>query len=345
MLVALGVLLGGGYAVYAIGLSTLKAQFAPPPDYTGNGTGSVVVQVRQGDAASDIGNTLVAAHVVKSQEAFADAADADPDSRGIQVGFYQMKHKMSAQAALAILVDPANMMQDTVAIPEGWTVRQIVAQLARDTRFSRAQFEKVLRRPDAIGLPSYAGGKPEGYLFPATYEIPPDATPQSINKIMVDRFDEAATKSGLQKYARRVGYSPHDVMTVASLVQAEARFDKDFPKVARVIYNRLHEKMKLQFDSTVHYAVGKDGSVGTSARDRASSSPFNTYRRKGLPPTPIASPGDKALRAALHPAHGSWLYFVTTNPDTGVTKFATSYKKHLRNKAEFDRWCARSDHC
>jgi UPF0755 protein len=162
---------------------------------------------------------------------------------------------------------------------------------------------------------------------------------------MVDRFEESADELGLKAGAADLGVSPHDVVVVASLIQAEARFDKDFAKVSRVIYNRLAKDMPLQFDSTVHYAVGKDGSVGTSDSDRNVDSPYNTYEVTGLPPTPIDSPGAKALRAALEPAAGDWLYFVTTNPDTGETKFAESYREHLRNKAEFDQWCAESDHC
>jgi UPF0755 protein len=103
--------------------------------------------------------------------------------------------------------------------------------------------------------------------------------------------------------------------------------------------------MPLQFDSTVHYATGKDGSVGTSDDARSSSSPYNTYKVTGLPPTPIAAPGEQAIRAALNPAPGSWLYFVTTNPDTGETKFATSFAGHQRNVRDFEQWCADSDKC
>jgi UPF0755 protein len=163
--------------------------------------------------------------------------------------------------------------------------------------------------------------------------------------MMVKRYREAATGLDLVQKAGDIGLSPHDVVTVASLIQAEARFDQDFSKIARVIYNRLENDMALQFDSTVHYAVGKDGSVGTSSSDRESSSPYNTYKVTGLPPTPISAPGDKAIEAALNPAQGDWLYFVTTNPDTGETKFATSYDDHLKNKQEFDQWCAESDGC
>jgi UPF0755 protein len=342
---ALAVLLGGAYFVYDRGLSALRDQFAPPPDYKGTGSGSVVVEVQEGDNATDIGGTLVKADVVKSVEAFADAAKADPASTGIQVGFYAMHKRMSAESALDILVEPDNMVQDAVTLREGLTVEEIVGTLADETDFSARQFEKVLRRPGAVGLPSYAEGNPEGYLFPATYMVQPNATPRSILTMMVDRFKEAAEKLDLVGESRRLGVSPHDVMTVASLVQAEARFDQDFPKVSRVIYNRLEEPMRLQFDSTVHYAVGKDGGVGTSDDDRSSESEYNTYKHSGLPPTPIMAPGEQAIDAALNPADGPWLYFVTTNPDTGVTKFAETYEEHLRNKAEFDKWCASSSNC
>jgi UPF0755 protein len=345
VLLSLGVLLGGAYAAYYFGAAALKDRFSHPDDYDGEGTGLVVVEVKDGEKATDIASTLVDKDVVKSAEAFTEEARNDPESVGIQVGFYEMRRQMSAESALAILVDPDNRVRSTVTIPEGYTVKEIVATLAKKTDFSVKQYNRVLRNPSALGLPAYANGNPEGYLFPATYELAPTATPRSILANMVKRYEEAAAKLGLADKARALGYTPHDVVTVASLVQAEARYDKDFTKVARVIYNRLEQNMPLQFDSTVHYAVGKDGSVGTSDADRSSSSPYNTYKVTGLPPTPISAPGEQAIEAALNPAPGTWLYFVTTNPDTGETKFATSYSDHLRNKREFDEWCAQSDSC
>jgi UPF0755 protein len=139
--------------------------------------------------------------------------------------------------------------------------------------------------------------------------------------------------------------SPQEVVTVASIVQSEARNASDFPKVARVIYNRLDRGMPLQMDSTVHYAVGKSGQLTTTDEDRASSSPYNTYRFPGLPPGPIASPGDAALKAALHPADGDWIYFVTVNPDTGETKFAVTNAQHQRNVAQLREFCRQSPKC
>lgn len=345
VLLALAVLLGGGYFAYDKGVSALRERFEPAPDYKGTGSGSVLIEVQEGESAGDIGATLVENDVVKSVEAFTSAARANPASTGIQVGFYEMRQQMSAESALDILIEPANMVQSAVTLREGLTVQQIIGVLAKETDFSARQFEKVLRRPAAIGLPSYANGNAEGYLFPATYQLPPNATPKSILTMMVDRFNQAAEDLDLVAEAESLGVSPHDVMTVASLVQAEARFDKDFPKVSRVIYNRLEEPMPLQFDSTVHYAVGRDGGVGTSDDDRDSDSEYNTYKHAGLPPTPIMAPGEQAIEAALNPADGPWLYFVTTNPDTGVTKFAEGYDEHLQNKQEFDEWCASSANC
>ena len=345
VLLALAILVGGAYLLLNIGAEALKEQFRPPEDYSGTGAGSVVVEVKEGDAASDIAVALFAHDVVKSKEAFTEAATDEAASLGIQVGAYEMKKQMSATAALDILIDPDNMMQNTVAFPEGWTVEQIVAQLAKHTDFSAKQYNKVLLKPESIGLPSYAGGNPEGYLFPATYQVRPNSTPKDILTMMVERYQEAATDLDLEADAEALGISAQEVMTVASLIQAEARFDKDFAKVSRVIYNRLAEPMALQFDSTVHYAVGKDGGVGTSDDDRNIDSPYNTYKYAGLPPTPILAPGEQALEAALNPVKGPWLYFVTTDPDTGETKFAETYREHLRNKAEFGTWCAQSDNC
>ena len=345
VVLAVGVLLGGAFAAYYFGAAALKDRFSHPDDYEGEGTGKVLVEVKDGEAASDIASTLVEKDVVKSVEAFTEEARNNPESVGIQVGFYELRKQMSAESAMAILVDPGNRVRNTVTIPEGYTVKQIVATLAKNTDFSARQYNRVLQDPSKIGLPDYARGNPEGFLFPATYELPPNATPRSVLTTMVKRYEEAAGKLDLADKAEALGRTPYEVLTVASLVQAEARFDKDFTKVARVIYNRLDEGMPLQFDSTVHYAVGKDGSVGTSDEDRNSSSPYNTYKVTGLPPSPISAPGEQAIEAALNPASGSWLYFVTTNPDTGETKFATSYKDHLKNKREFDRWCAESDSC
>ena len=316
-LIALAVLLGVGYLAFAFGLSALKGWLSPPDDYKGAGSGQVLVEVQEGQAAIDIAATLFDKQVVKSREAFTDAAREDPASVGIQAGFYQMKQHMSAKSALAVLVDPENRMRSVVTIPEGYTVEQIVAALAKRTDFAKGRYDEVLAEPAAIGLPVYAEGNPEGYLFPATYEVPPKSTPRSVLTMMVRRFQEAAKDQDLVRDAEAIGRSPHDVMTVASLVQAEARNAEDFSRVARVIYNRLSKGMRLQFDSTVHYAVGKDGSVSTSQHrptvrlavqhlsgDRTAADTDLGTRRAGDQGRAPPGIGDLAVLRHHQPGHG-----------------------------------------
>ena len=339
VLIAFAVLLGGGYVVYSVGISALKDKLSPPPDYSGSGTGRAVVEVKRGDSSADIADTLVRRQVVKSRDAFTHAARNDPKSVGIQVGFYRMRKRMSAKAALALLVDPDNRIRNVVTVPEGLRVDQIVDLLVHKTDFSRRRYNRVLAHPGRLGLPSYAHGRPEGYLFPATYEIAPGATPQSLLKAMVKRYDAAAADLHLTTRAQALGRSPHDVMTVASIVQAEGRLTKDFPKIARVLYNRLNKGKPLQLDTTIVYIFKSEGKLTTTRQQRRSSSPYNTYTHPGLPPTPINSPGATAIKAALSPAGGRWLYFVTTDPSSGAMSFADTYAQHLRNVRKFRAYC------
>jgi UPF0755 protein len=339
VLVALAVLVGGGVLAYSYGLSALKDTLRPPADYHGEGTGRVIVEVKPGDAASAIGSTLVAKGVVKSRDAFTDAAKNDPKSVGIQVGYYPLRHKMSANAALKQLVDPQNRIRNTVTVPEGLRTDQVVDLLVSKTKFSKADYDKVLADSKQLGLPSYAKGNPEGYLFPATYELSPDATPRSILRAMVVRYGTAVHDLDLDKKAAALGYDAHDVMTVASIVQAEGRLSDDFPKIARVIYNRLDKKKPLQLDTSIVYIFKTKGKLTTTSQQRSVDSPYNTYRHAGLPPTPIAAPGEKAIKAALKPTDGPWLYFVTTNPSNGAMSFARTYKQHQRNVRKFQTYC------
>jgi len=351
VIIAFGVLLGGGYFAATTGIEAIKDRFnlSPPADYDGPGQGKVVVEVQEGDTAGDIARTLRDKDVVASVEAFTEAAMQNPDSTGIQVGFYELQRQMPAAEALDVLVDPSNLIQSALTIPEGWRVEQIVERLAAETDFSKRQYDRLLRQAGKIGLPDYAGGNPEGYLFPATYSIPPDATPRSILTQMVERWREAAEDAGLEEAAQRLGYTPAELMTVASLVEAEANRDEDRFKVARVIYNRLETDATnglLQIDAAVNYAHDRDLGVGLTLDDLEIDSPYNTYKNPGLPPTPIEAPGDKAIEAAANPAEGPWVYYVTVNLRTGETKFTEDYDEFLRFKDEFKQYCAtESDNC
>jgi len=298
-----------------------------------------------------MGRGLKDAGVVASVQAFLNAAAGEPGASAIQVGFYQFKKQMAAADALDILLDPDNILKDTITIPEGLRVVDIVELLAKNSDFSKQQFQTVLDNPEKLGLPDYAEGNPEGYLFPSTYDFGPDATPTSMLVAMVDRWEQAAAEADLEGAAAALGYTPHELMTVASLVEAEASRQEDRGKVARVIYNRIENPGTagtvglLQIDATINYAIGRDLGFAISPEDREFVSPYNTYVSEGLPPGPIEAPGDAAIAAAGNPTEGDWYYYVTVNLRTGETKFATSYDEFLTYDAEFDAYCETSDAC
>ena len=348
VLVVLGGLVGGGAFLFFAGMDRVRDMLQGPEDYPGPGTGSVVFEVAEGDTSAVIGRNLKEAGVVKSVEAFTEAAEKESRSRAIQVGFYQLRERMPAADALAVLVDPANLVQSSVTIPEGLRVEDTIKVLAKKTGIPLRQFRRALDRPKALGLPAYAKGNAEGYLFPATYAFPPNANATQVLSSMVERWRQAADEADLEESAKKLGYTPGELMIVASLVESEANREQDRGKVARVIYNRLETDATgglLQIDATVNYALGRDLGLGLTTEDLDVDSPYNTRKYPGLPPGPIESPGDEAIEAAANPTEGDWVYYVTVNLDTGETKFAEDYNDFLAYKRELKQWCSGSDRC
>ena len=339
-------LIGGGlYYAGSYGFDKLKEHFAAAPDYTGPGTGSVVFEVKKGDSVAAMGRGLRKADVVKSVDSFVEAARKEPRASSIQVGFYQLKKQMKSSDALATLVQPDNMIQTTVTVPEGSRASSIVSRIAKETDFKKAQLERLLQQPGRLGLPATAKGNPEGYLYPATYVVTPDMSALDLLRQMVAKTVAVEKDLDLATKAEAVGMTPEEVLTTASILEFEANRDEDYPKVARAIYNRLDTGMPLQSDATVAYANDKSGTVYTSDAERALDSPYNTYKNTGLPPGPIGSPGEKTIRAALSPSSGDQLFWVVVNLRTGETRYADSYAGHLKNVALFRKYCQTSDAC
>jgi UPF0755 protein len=225
-----------------------------------------------------------------------------------------------------------------LAIKEGLRLSDILKQLSTATGKPLKEFERAARDGRALGLPAYAKGSLEGFVLPSNYEISSRLSPGEILAEMVARSNRLAEDIDLVDGARRVGRTPLEILTIASIIQAEADRKLDMPKISRVIHNRLNHKpaMRLELDSTVMYGLNKYG-ISASLEDLRSRSPYNTYARLGLPPGPICNPGYDAVKAALKPATGPWLWFVTTDPKKGVTKFAGSEFEFLKLKEEFDR--------
>jgi UPF0755 protein len=307
-----------------------------PADYSGNGTGSLVVQVASGDSPTSLAPKLMKLGVVASTRAFILAAEHSTSGAGLLPGFYGMHEHMKASLAYALLVNPANMVQVKVTIPEGWRLSQTTSYLGAKSGITASAYAKALKDPAALGLPSFANGKPEGYLFPATYAVVPHESATGVLKAMVKAFNAEAVKANLITGSQHVGLTPGQVITMASLVQAEGGRLADYPKIARVIYNRLKQGIPLELDSTVLYGLDTFGIIATN-KQLQSPSPYNTYKHKGLTPGPIDSPGHAAIEAVLHPATGNWIYFVTVNPKTGETKFTSSQQQFLQFRQELEQ--------
>ena len=344
LVVAIALVAVAAFAAYTV-LRPVVDGFLASNDYPGPGSGQVQVVVNDGDTGRTIGATLQKAGVVKSAKAFADAAAADPRAASIQPGTYTLRLKMNAKDALAVLLASTSRTVPRVTIREGLWKSEIFAALSQGTGTPLADYQAAEKDPGSLGLPAVAKGNLEGWLFPATYEFPAKATAVDQLKTMVAKAVEVLNSSGV---------APADIertLIVASIVEGEVSGAADRGKVARVIENRLASTGAptfglLQMDSTVHFAVQKRGKAGTSDADRNNPSPYNTYKHPGLPPGPINSPGEASITAAAHPTPGGWLFFVTVDPDTGQTKFATTQAEHDRNVQEFQAWCkTHSDRC
>jgi UPF0755 protein len=319
-LILAGIIGGGGYYGYRWANDALV-----PDDYTGKGTEEVVFEVKDGQIASDVAQELERQGVVASARAFTNAIGNAGKSDALQPGTYKVRKKMPAADVVKLLLDPKQQVLMKVRLAEGLRLSDIYTKLAEQTGLDRKKFEAAAKNADNLDLPAYAKGKLEGYAFPATYDFPPKATAGDVLARMVQRFHQAAEKADLVGGAKSLGHTPHEIVTIASIIQAEAGRHEDMPKIARVIYNRLNREppMTLSMDSTVMYAWKRYRTTATHA-ELEIKSPYNTYKNYGLPPGPITNPGDHAIEAALNPAKGSWLFFVATDPKSKVTEFATT---------------------
>ncbi len=321
--VLLSLLVLGGLVVgIVLGVQALL-RLTEAEDYTGEGTGTVEIRVSQGDTLSDIARTLAEADVIASTRPFVNAAEGRPEATGIQPGVYGLRSQMSGQAALDLLLGEGSRLVTRVTIPEGLTVARVLERIATETGRPIEELQAAAADVTALGLPAYAGGQLEGYLFPATYDVDPDQTPADVLRSMVQQFTTVAGGLQLEARAAALGRTPAEIVTVASMIQSETRLDAERPDVAQVIYNRLGQGIPLGIDATLAYGLGKSGNDLTVS-DLRTDSPYNSRTRVGLPPTPISSPGEASLEAALVPTTGDLLYYVLQN-DEGAHFFTADY--------------------
>lgn len=336
VLVLVGGIGGGGFYVWKTFEPQIRSVMGwqEPIDYEGDGSGEALVSISEGDTGTDIARTLKNSGVTKTTEAFYELLITQPSEPVFHPGVYQLAKKMSAQSALTALLDPKNKIERTVLLREGITGPEILAELSAGTEIPVEEFQAAVADPTIYGVPAEAVSI-EGWLFPALYTFDPGLSAQQVIQILVDRTITSLDDAGVPPADRE------RILTIASIIEREARLEDDFYKVSRVIQNRLAIDMKLEMDSTAQYTdTAKSGSVWSSKEALESDNPWNTYQRTGLPVGPIASPGDTAIKAAMSPADGPWLFFVTVNLDTGETIFTTTVNEHDAAVKQLRTWCA-----
>lgn len=279
----------------------------------------VEIPISQGSSGSTIAKLLFTSGVIQSSQSFFKLAVIDDRASRIAPGIHLLNKEISAEQALLQLLDPKRI-PNLVRVFEGaWNSE--IYDLLEKSGFKR---KEILKASEQVRLPSKYSSL-EGLLFPAQYSFPEGSTAVNALQAMVDNFEVKTSEIALTNDSK---LSAQQLIIVASIIQAEGDTN-DFAKISRVIRNRLSIGMPLQMDSTIHYVKKVRGSVFLSTQSTLLKSPYNTYRKYGLPPGPIGNPGIDALRAAVNPADGEWLYFITVSP--GDTRFTS-------NISEFNTW-------
>jgi len=348
--VLLAIVLGGGYY--------LISNVIGGSDFDGPGRGDVIVKVAGGDSTTEIGNTLSDRGVVGSAKAFTRAAADEERIRSVQPGYYRMRVEMSGAAAVSLLLDPASrvgaleikgglQLDDTRGANDAITpgVLSLISKATcadlngRSTCIPVEDLQAAMAGTDPaqLGVPEWAMDdvrkavpirRLEGLLVPGRYDVEPGTPAADVLRSLLAVSTARLEAANLVKAADGTGYTPYEILVIASLVEKEGVAD-DFGKISRVIYNRLDTDQRLEMDSTVNYPLDLQA-IRTSTSDRGRAGPYNTYLNRGLPPTPIAAASDRALSAALAPEAGPWTFFVQCRAD-GTSCFASTLSEHQTN--------------
>ena len=295
-------------------------------DYTGPGDKEVTFTVESGQGAAEIAENLVKAKIVKSAAAFTSAVSGAAAT--LYPGSYALKTHMKASDVVKILSDQSQA-GGFAEIRAGERVSDIIANAAQASGIDVSEFQAIIDGGGSGILPEEAGGKFEGWLEPGTYNAQ-NKSAEDIIKSMVDariaKLDDLGVPTGSER---------ERILIIASIAESEVGSDKYYGQVARVILNRIDSDMALGMDTTVAYGLGISASRLTDDQLNDDSNPYNTRIHKGLTPTPISNPGDDAIKASINPPEGKWMYFVTTNLQTGETKFVETEDELWKMRDEY----------
>lgn len=310
-----------------------------PADYPAPGGAAVSFDVKPGWGPKQIGRELENRDIVASDKLFLEAIQlVDTENREIHPGTYDLRQQMPSLDAATILIGEPAAKVSYVAIKQNTRLTGVLEEISTSTGLKLEDLQALSEDPQAFGIKSGASNL-EGYLHPGEYRFPLDADAKTVLKAMVDATAKTLKANGVTDPKQQ-----YHVLKVASILQAEAR-QNDYATVAGALENRLHPNNTetnglLQVDSAVIYGLDRYTLQISGAEKVDAGNPYNTYVHKGLPPTPIGSPGDPAIKAAANPTPNDYYYWVTVNTNTGETKFARTYAEHRVYQNEFRSWCA-----
>ena len=340
VLILVGGVAGGGFALWNTYGERIQAFLGngEPLEYeAGQATGEARVTIVSGDTGQSVSPKLFEAGVTKATNSLYKYMVDNAVGFTFQPGVYKLQQQMTSEAVIAALRDPANRLDNSVQLREGLTLTQSLDIISEQAGIARADLDAAVATPSTYGV---SASTLEGWIFPATYDFDDGVTAPQVIDRMVKRTIESLDKAGV---------APNDrerILTIASIIEREARSSEDFYKVSRVIENRLQPDNTethglLQMDSTAQYGANEldAGASSSSANALNSDNPYNTYKYPGLPVGPIANAGDLAIDAAMHPVDGPWYYFTTVNLSTGETVFSTTYADQEKAVAQFQQWC------
>ena len=314
--------------IFTGGLHQVRKSGGGAPDFSCQASDSedVTISIEKGATGAAIAQVLFEAEVIKSSSSFFRVAVGDKRSESIAPGSHRIQLNLCAKDALDQLLDPKRIVGLISVIEGAWSSEIADAMVAAG--FARSEVTKAIK---SIDLPS-GFNTLEGLLFPAQYSFEVNTSAQSALSAMMNRALTEIAKSGISDGSGKL--SPQQLLIIASIIQAEGE-PKDFSKVSQVIRNRLKIGMPLQMDSTVHYVQKQRGNIFLSTKSTLVKSDYNTYRKYGLPPGPIGNPGSAAMMAAVMPAIGDWIYFITVAP--GDTRFTSTLDQFNVWKAEYKK--------
>jgi len=314
-----------------LGFSQYASSLLEPVDVTGR---DKLIQIPPQSSTGQVAGILKEQGLIRSSQAFRIYSRYYNLDEKLKAGYYLLSPTKSTPEIIKILVH-GKTASKSFTIPEGYTLAQITESLAEKGLIRETIFKDLLANGqfDYPFVKNLKGpGRFEGYLFPETYSISLDSTEKDIINVMLAGMDRQMAEIKFAEKARELNLSVHQALTIASMIEREAKKDQDRPLISSVIQNRLRRGMKLQIDATVEYALGGHREK-IYYKDLEVDSSYNTYKYEGLPPGPIASPGRNSLLAAVNPAQTNYLYYVA-KPD-GTHAFAATLAEHNENKRKY----------